>query len=124
MPGCGGSASGGEQSAGRTSALVGSRLVGSSSSAGRLIYRLIGGLSKASAASGRGGIAAVGLALAAFTLIYAIITPRLVGSLQVYGAFVAVFAAMIWLSYVAQAILVGAAWVYRRTGAPAVQATG
>ena len=36
-----------------------------------------------------------------------------------YGAFVAVFAAMIWLSYVAQAILVGAAWVHRRTLAAA-----
>lgn len=59
--------------------------------------------------------AAVGLAIAALTGLFALITPRLVGSLSVYGAFVTVFAAMIWLSYVAQAILVGAAWVHRRT---------
>ncbi len=58
---------------------------------------------------------AVGLALAVLTEIFALITPRLVGSLKVYGAFVAVFAAMIWLSYVAQAILLGAAWVHRRS---------
>ncbi len=57
---------------------------------------------------------AVGLALAVLTGIFALITPRLVGSLRVYGAFVAVFAAMIWLSYVAQAILIGAVWVHRR----------
>jgi membrane protein len=58
---------------------------------------------------------AVGLALAVLTGVFALITPRLVGALSVYGAFVAVFAAMIWLSYVAQAILVGAAWVHRRS---------
>ena len=58
----------------------------------------------------------VGTALGALTGLFALIAPRLVGgSLSVYGAFVAVFAAMIWLSYVAQAILVGAAWVHRRT---------
>ncbi len=60
---------------------------------------------------------AVGLALAVLTGIFAVITPRLVGSLRVYGAFVVVFAAMIWLSYVAQAILVGAVWVHRRATA-------
>jgi len=60
---------------------------------------------------------AVGFALAVLTGIFALITPRLIGSLRVYGAFVAVFAAMIWLSYVAQAILVGAAWVHRRSTA-------
>jgi membrane protein len=57
---------------------------------------------------------AMGLALAVLTGVFALITPRLVGALSVYGAFVAVFAAMIWLSYVAQAILVGAVWVHRR----------
>ena len=79
-----------------------------------MIYRMVPTVTPPWSAIGRPALA-VGLALAVFTLIYAIITPRLVGSLQVYGAFVAVFAAMIWLSYVAQAILVGAAWVYRRT---------
>ncbi len=61
---------------------------------------------------------AVGLALAVLTEIFALITPRLVGSLRVYGAFVAVFAAMIWLSYVSQAILLGAAWAHRRARRP------
>jgi membrane protein len=79
-----------------------------------LIYRMVPTDTPPWRSIGRPALA-VGLALALFTLIYAIITPRLIGSLQVYGAFVAVFAAMIWLSYVAQAILVGAAWVYRRT---------
>jgi uncharacterized BrkB/YihY/UPF0761 family membrane protein len=57
---------------------------------------------------------AVGAFLAVFTAAFALLTPQLVGSLQVYGAFVAVFAAMIWLSFVSQALLIGAAWVHRR----------
>lgn len=62
---------------------------------------------------------AVGLALALFTGLFAFIAPRLIGTLQIYGAFVAVFAAMIWLSVVAQAILIGAAWLRRRVMAEA-----
>ena len=58
--------------------------------------------------------AVVGFVLALLTAIFALIAPRMVGSLAVYGAFVAVFAAMIWLSFVTQAILLGAAWVHRR----------
>jgi membrane protein len=88
-----------------------------------LIYRMVPTDTPAWSAIGRPALA-VGLALAVFTLIYAVITPRLVGSLEVYGAFVAVFAAMIWLSYVAQAILVGAAWVYRRTQEMAARTAG
>ncbi len=57
---------------------------------------------------------AVGLALALLTGMFAFIAPRLIGTLRIYGAFVAVFAAMIWLSIVAQAILFGAAWLHRR----------
>ncbi len=58
--------------------------------------------------------ALVGTVLAVLTAIFALIAPRMVGTLAVYGAFVAVFAAMIWLSFVTQAILLGAAWVHRR----------
>ncbi|MGZ8527615.1 MAG: YhjD/YihY/BrkB family envelope integrity protein, partial [Candidatus Limnocylindrales bacterium] len=58
--------------------------------------------------------AAAGVALAVLTGIFAVLTPRLIGALQVYAAFVGVFAAMIWLSYVAQTLLIGAAWVHRR----------
>ena len=63
--------------------------------------------------------AAAGIALAVLTGIFAVLTPRLIGALHVYAAFVAVFAAMIWLSYVAQALLIGAAWVHRRAQAEA-----
>lgn len=56
----------------------------------------------------------VGTFTAMFTALFAALTPQLVGSLQVYGAFVAVFAAMIWLSFVSQAVLIGAVWVHRR----------
>jgi uncharacterized BrkB/YihY/UPF0761 family membrane protein len=58
---------------------------------------------------------AVGTFVAIFTALFTSLTPQLVGSLQIYGAFVAVFAAMIWLSFVSQALLIGAAWVHRRT---------
>lgn len=56
----------------------------------------------------------VGTFIAIFTALFTALTPQLVGSLQIYGAFVAVFAAMIWLSFVCQALLIGAAWVHRR----------
>ena len=56
----------------------------------------------------------VGTFVAIFTALFTLLTPQLVGSLQIYGAFVAVFAAMIWLSFVCQALLIGAAWVHRR----------
>lgn len=58
--------------------------------------------------------AAIGTTLAVLTGIFAVLTPRLIGALHVFAAFVAVFAAMIWLSYLAQALLIGAAWVHRR----------
>ena len=58
--------------------------------------------------------AAIGITLAVLTGIFAVLTPRLIGALHVFAAFVAVFAAMIWLSYLAQALLIGAAWVHRR----------
>ena len=56
----------------------------------------------------------IGLFSAAFTSAFALLTPQLVGSLQVYGAFVAILAAMVWLSFVCQALLIGAAWVHQR----------
>jgi membrane protein len=62
-----------------------------------------------------------GIALAVLTGIFAVLTPRLIGALHVYAAFVAVFAAMIWLSFLAQALLVGAAWVHRRAQAEATR---
>jgi uncharacterized BrkB/YihY/UPF0761 family membrane protein len=59
-------------------------------------------------------IARPAVAVGTFTALFSVLTPQLVGSLQVYGAFVAVFAAMIWLSLISQALMLGAAWVHRR----------
>ncbi len=88
-----------------------------------LIYRIVPTRTPTWRAIGLPSLA-VGIAIAVLTGVFALLTPRLVGSLRVYGAFVAVFAAMIWLAYVAQAILVGAAWVHRRTPAVAGSRSG
>lgn len=53
----------------------------------------------------------VGIALAAITQLFSYIAPRLIGAAAVYGTFVAIFAAMIWLATGFQVLLVGAAWV-------------
>ena len=56
-----------------------------------------------------------GLALALLTQLFSYLVPRLVGSSALYGAFLAVFAAMVWLSTGFQILLIGAAWVRDRT---------
>lgn len=58
----------------------------------------------------------VGLALTVLTLLFSYIAPRLIGSAALYGTFVAIFAAMIWLSTGFQLILLGAAWLRERLG--------
>jgi uncharacterized BrkB/YihY/UPF0761 family membrane protein len=58
----------------------------------------------------------VGLVLAALTQLFSYVAPRLIGSAAVYGTFVAIFAVMIWLSALFQALLLGAAWVRVRLG--------
>lgn len=78
-----------------------------------IIYRIVPTNRPAWRMIGRPAIV-VGVFAATLTALFTVITPQLVGSLQVYGAFVAVFGAMIWLSFVSQAVLVGAAWVHRR----------
>ncbi len=85
-----------------------------------IIYRIVPTNRPAWRMIGRPAIV-VGVFAATLTALFTVITPQLVGSLQVYGAFVAVFGAMIWLSFISQAVLVGAAWVHRRdvvAGAP------
>jgi YihY family inner membrane protein len=52
----------------------------------------------------------VGLVLAVFTQIYVFIAPRLVGWAALYGAFVALFALLAWLSVGFNVLLLGAAW--------------
>jgi len=56
----------------------------------------------------------VGIALAAFTDLFVYIAPRLIGSLALYGAIAASFAALVWLSVGFQALLLGAAWIRER----------
>jgi membrane protein len=58
----------------------------------------------------------VGIALAALTQLFTYVAPRLIGAAAVYGTFVAIFAAMIWLATGFQLLLVGAAWVSVRLG--------
>ena len=56
----------------------------------------------------------VGVLLTLLTQLFTLIAPRLIGVASVYGAFVAVFAVMVWLSTGFQLLLVGAAWVRDR----------
>ncbi|MDQ2964263.1 MAG: YihY/virulence factor BrkB family protein [Chloroflexota bacterium] len=60
----------------------------------------------------------VGTALAALTQLFSYLAPRLIGAAAVYGTFVAIFAAMIWLATGFQLLLMGAAWVSVRLGPP------
>src|SRR5207244_713088 len=55
-----------------------------------------------------------GIVLAGLTELFVFIAPRLVGSLEVFGGFVAVFAALIWLNWAFQVLLIGAAWTRER----------
>lgn len=57
----------------------------------------------------------VGILLALLTQLFSFIAPRLIGVAALYAAFVAVFAAMVWLSTGFQILLLGAAWVSERT---------
>jgi membrane protein len=66
----------------------------------------------------------VGVLAALLTQLFAVLAPRLIGSLQVYGALVAMLAAMIWLSFIAQGLLMGAAWVHSRNSPDVPAAEG
>lgn len=59
-----------------------------------------------------------GAAIALLTQLFSYLAPRLIGTAAVFGTFVAVFAAMVWMSLVFQVLLVGAAWVRERLGHP------
>jgi YihY family inner membrane protein len=53
-----------------------------------------------------------GVLISGFTAIFEFIAPRLVGgSLALFGSFIALFAALIWLGIVVQILLLGAAWI-------------
>ena len=57
---------------------------------------------------------ATGLVLAVLTQVYTLVAPRLVGAAALYGAFVAVFALLAWLSTAFNMLLLGAAWTDAR----------
>jgi membrane protein len=59
----------------------------------------------------------VGVGLTLLTQLFSYVAPRLIGIGSVYVAFVAVFAAMVWLSTGFQILLVGAAWARDRMAA-------
>ncbi len=56
----------------------------------------------------------VGLAISILTSLFAVLSPLLFGSAQLYGAFGALFLGLIWLGNVTQLLLLGAAWVAER----------
>jgi len=61
----------------------------------------------------------VGTGLTLLTQLFSFIAPRLIGAAAVYGTFVAIFGAMLWLATGFQLLLLGAAWIRERIGAPA-----
>jgi membrane protein len=54
------------------------------------------------------------IAIFLLTSLFAVLGPLLFGSAQLYGAFGALFLGLIWLGYVTQVLLLGAAWVAER----------
>jgi membrane protein len=83
-------------------------------SATMLVYRVVPGRPVSWAALRLPAVVA-GILLALLTQLFSSIAPRLIGVASVYAAFVAVFAAMVWLSTGFQILLIGAAWVRDRT---------
>jgi YihY family inner membrane protein len=85
--------------------------------AGILIYRLVPAVPVPWSAAAVPALV-VGIGLAALTQLFAYIAPRVIGAAAVYGTFVAIFAAMIWLATGFQLLLLGAAWVSVRMDRP------
>ena len=79
------------------------------------IYRLVPARRVSWRALGLPAIS-VGIVLAVITQLFSFVAPRLIGTAAVYGTFVAIFAAMVWLSTAFQILLLGAAWVRERIG--------
>ncbi len=59
-----------------------------------------------------------GSTITVITQVFAIITPIFFRSLSIYGTFIALFAALLWLSFCTQVVLLGVAWIARRVNAP------
>jgi YihY family inner membrane protein len=82
-----------------------------------LIYRLVPAIHVPWAAAAVPALL-VGIGLTLLTQLFAYIAPRVIGAAAVYGTFVAIFAAMIWLATGFQMLLMGAAWVSIRMDRP------
>jgi uncharacterized BrkB/YihY/UPF0761 family membrane protein len=67
---------------------------------------------------------AAGLLIAGLTDLYALLAPFLVGALRAFGLFAALFAALVWLNYACQVLLLGASWARVRRDAEAARAAG
>lgn len=65
----------------------------------------------------------VGLALAAFTQVFALLAPVLFGMAALFGTLVTAFALLAWLSIGFNVLLLGAAWTHVRAD-PSADATG
>jgi membrane protein len=77
------------------------------------VYRLVPARPSPWRAIGPPAVVA-GIALTLLTQLFSYIAPRLIGIGSVYVAFVAIFAAMVWLSMGFQILLLGAAWAKDR----------
>ncbi len=65
-----------------------------------------------------------GLVIALLTDLYAVLAPFLIGALRAFGLFAALFAALVWLNYVCQVLLIGASWARVRRDAEVARAAG
>ncbi len=57
---------------------------------------------------------AAGTAIALLTNFFTILAPRIIGSLQAFGVLATLFGALVWLSWVFQLLMLGAAWARLR----------
>ena len=60
-----------------------------------------------------------GIAIVALSQLFLFVAPRIVGAAAVAGSLATAFIALAWLSFTFQLLLLGAAWVRVRDGAPA-----
>jgi YihY family inner membrane protein len=63
-----------------------------------------------------------GVAVGILTQAFVIVTPIFLRGLRFYGTFVAIFAALIWLSFSCQVVVYGLAWLAERMRAPLPEA--
>jgi uncharacterized BrkB/YihY/UPF0761 family membrane protein len=78
-----------------------------------VVYRLVPTAPPSVREAGLPSIVA-GISVAAMTGAYALIAPRLVGALSVFGAVAAVIGTLLWLAWVFRVILLAGLWASRR----------